>query len=93
MADNENTSRLLTNSEEIRKTMLAKNSDLYVENKAYKTGHPNSISDGDKKGREPEDVGGSVGTSVDIETRESMLAKNSDLYSCGNIYTAGSDNV
>jgi hypothetical protein len=93
MADGENTSRLLTSSEEIREAMLAKNGKLYTEGKEYKTGHPNSISDGDEKGRDPEDEGGSIGTSVDIENREAMLAKNGNLYTCGNEYTAGSDNV
>jgi len=93
MADGENTSRLLTNSEEIRKTMLAKNGDLYIEGKGYNTGHPNSISDGDEKGRDPEDEGGTIGTLTDIETREEMLAKNSCMYTCGNEYSEGSDNV
>lgn len=93
MVNNENNSRLLTNSEEIRKAMLAKNSDLYIEGKEYKTGHLNTISDGDEKGRDPEDIGSSIGTLTDIENRETMLAKNSSLYTCGNEYTAGSDNI
>lgn len=91
MADNENPSRLLTNSEEIRKKMLAKNGDLYVEGSEYNTGHPNSISDGDEKGRDPEDIGGQVGTSVDIEVESKLMGKN--LYNPNNQYTEGSDNV
>jgi len=89
MAD-ENISNLLVNSEEMRNCLLAKNKKLYTEGSQYKTGHPNSISDGDDKGRDPEGDGGSVGTITDIEKRNCLLAKNSNLYTTGNEYGAGS---
>ena len=87
MAD-ETISNLLVNSEEFRNKLLAKNKELYTEGSEYKTGHPNSISDGDEKGRDPEDEGGSIGTSIDIQKENALTAKNK--YNCNNEYAAGS---
>lgn len=87
MAD-ETISNLLVNSEELRKCSLAKNSGLYTEGSEYKTGHPNSVSDGDEKGRDPEDEGGSIGTSIDIQKENALIAKNK--YNSNNQYAAGS---
>lgn len=88
MADD--TSRLLTNGEEFRKKALAKNADLYTPEDEYKTGHPNSIADNDKKGRDPEEDGSTViGTSIDIEKRKDALKKNAGLYYKGHEYNSG----
>ena len=87
MAD-ETISNLLVNSKDIREKMLAKNADLYTEGKEYKTGHPNSISDNDEKGRDPEEEGASIGTNTDICMNNCLIVKNK--YNSGCEYAAGS---
>jgi len=89
MAEEKGSSRLLTNSEEFRNKLLAKNSDGYTTGNEYLPGHADTISDGDDRGRDPEDDGGSVGTNEDITMRDNLLAKNSDLYTKDNPYGQG----
>lgn len=89
MAD-ENGSRLLTNSEDLRTCSLAKNSAGYTPAKEYCAGSSDTLSDGDNKGRDPESAGGTIGTAIDIKMRDNLLAKNADRYTPGNEYCAGS---
>jgi len=84
----EDSSRLLNSSEDFRSCSIAKNSCHYVPSKQYCAGVPDTMSDGDNRGRDPQD-GGDVGTQIDIKMRESLLAKNADRYTPGNEYTAG----
>jgi hypothetical protein len=85
MADEES-SRLLENSEDFRTCSIAKNSCHYTPNTQYCAGVPDTISDGDNRGRDPQDIGGEVGTQIDIKMRECSLAKNADRYTPGNEY-------
>ena len=89
----EESSRLLANSEDFRTCSVAKNSAGYTPGSEYCAGTPDTISDGDNRGRDPEDGGGSIGTSIDIETREKLLAKNADRYTKGNQYCAGHEDT
>jgi len=82
----EENSRLLTDSEDLRTCSIAKNSSHYIPNKEYCAGVPDTISDGDNRGRDPKDIGGEVGTQIDIKMRDSLLAKNADRYTPGNEY-------
>jgi len=61
-------SRLLKNSKEYRETLLQKND--YNTSDEYVLGHPDTISDGDNKGRS------TIGTAIDIARRNELLAKN-----------------
>jgi len=84
MADE--SSRLLENSEDFRNCSIAKNSCHYTPTKEYCAGVPDTISDGDNRGRDPQDIGGEIGTQIDIKMRECSLAKNADRYTPGNEY-------
>jgi len=85
MADEES-SRLLANSADYRTCSIAKNSKGYTPGKEYLPTTPDTISDGDCRGRDPETEGASIGTNKDIEMREKLLAKNADGYTPGNEY-------
>ena len=85
MADEES-SRLLANSADYRKCSIAKNADGYIPGKEYLPTTPDTISDGDNRGRDPETEGGSIGTNIDIETRNKLMAKNTDGYTYGDEY-------
>lgn len=87
MAD-ETISNLLVNSEDLRKCSLAKNSDRYTEGNEYCASHPDTLSDGDNRGRDPEDEGGSIGTKKDIQMNNCLIVKNH--YNSDNEYAAGS---
>lgn len=87
MADE--SSRLLANSSDYRNCSIAKNSDGYTPSSQYCAGVPDTLSDGDERGRDPEGAGGSIGTAKDISMRECLMAKNSDRYTTGNQYCAG----
>lgn len=87
MAD-ETISNLLVNSKDIREKMLAKNADGYTEGNEYCASHPDTISDGDERGRDPEDEGASIGTKKDIKMNNCLIVKNK--YNSGNEYAAGS---
>lgn len=77
-----------------REKMVAKNADGYTKDKEYGAGHPDTFSDGDDKGRDPEQEGGSIGTKTDIANRNCMMAKNTDGYSPTNQYLpATSDTI
>jgi len=82
----EETSRLLENSAELRTCSLAKNSAGYTPGKEYLPTTPDTISDGDNRGRDPESEGAIIGTQIDIETRTKQMAKNADGYTYGNEY-------
>lgn len=85
-------SRLETTSEEYRKCSIARNADHYTPNKEYCEGSPDVISDGDMKGRNPQDptsASSPVGTSFDIKERADQLARNAKLYTCGKEYCEG----
>ena len=85
MADEES-SRLLANSEDLRNCSIAKNSKGYTPGKEYLPTTPDTLSDGDNRGRDPETDGGTIGTNIDIETRNKQMAKNADGYTYGNEY-------
>jgi len=87
MADE--SSRLLINSEDFRTCSIAKNSKGYKPGSEYCAGSPDTISDGDCRGRDPQNGGASIGTDKDIQMRECLLAKNADRYIFGNEYCAG----
>jgi len=77
---------------DMRNCSLAKNAALYTPGNEYLPAHADTISDGDDKGRDPEDGNQhnpNIGTTIDIGMRECLLAKNSDRYTPGNEYCAG----
>ena len=65
-------SRLLNSSKEFRDALTKKNT--YSTTKNYNLAHKNALSDGDENGKG--EFNGSIGSKTDIETRESLLAKN-----------------
>jgi len=71
-------SRLETISKEYYDCSLAQNAARYTVNKEYLPSTPDTISDGDMKGRDPKDgsASSSVGTVLDIEKRNALLASN-----------------
>ena len=88
MADEES-SRLLENSKDYRTCSIAKNADGYIPGKEYLPTTPDTISDGDNRGRAPEDgnqQNPQIGTQIDIDTRNKQMAKNADGYTYGNEY-------
>jgi hypothetical protein len=85
----EESSRLLANSTSFRDCAVAKNSCLYTLNNIYCAGVPNTISNGDEKGREPQVEGGEIGTTTDVKMRNCLMARNTDGYTCSNQYCAG----
>jgi len=85
MADEES-SRLLASSADFRKCSIAKNADGYIPGKEYLPTTPDTISDGDNRGRDPERDGGTIGTNIDIETRNKLMARNADGYTYGDEY-------
>jgi len=87
MADE--SSRLLVNSEHFRTCSIAKNSKGYIPGSEYCAGVPDTISDGDCRGRDPQDDGGSIGTNKDIQMRNCLMTKNADGYTYENQYCAG----
>ena len=85
-------SKLSESSVDYRNCSMAKNSCGYTPGDQYLPAHEDTLSDGDEKGRDPEDGNQhslSIGTKTDVAMRECLLAKNSDLYSRGNEYCAG----
>jgi hypothetical protein len=82
----EESSRLLENSVDYRNCSIGKNSGSYIPTNEYCAGSSDTLSDGDNRGRDPEDIGGSIGTQIDIKMRECSLAKNSDRYTNDNQY-------
>lgn len=86
MADE--TSRLLTISKDFRTCSIAKNGMGYVPGKEYLPATSDTISDGDDRGRDPKTDGGSIGTKIDIDTRNKQMAKNADGYTYGDEYGA-----
>jgi hypothetical protein len=68
---------------------LAKNADRYTPGNEYLPATPDTLSDGDCRGRDPESQGASIGTNKDIQMRNCLMAKNADGYTYGNQYCAG----
>lgn len=89
----EESSRLLDNSESFRTCSIAKNKAGYTPESEYCAGVPDTISDGDNRGRDPEADGGSIGTIRDIEMRNKLMAKNSDGYTKGDEYCIGHEDT
>jgi len=89
MANQDNESKLSKISEQYLNCTIVMNSSRYLPNAPYEIGHPNTISDGDDKGRDPDGGSGSIGTSKDIYERTCMLAKNSDRYTSAKPYGVG----
>ena len=90
--NNECPSNLSTISEQFRKDNLVKNSCRYVDGKEYKIGSADVISDGDCRGRDPKDPNSAtstIGTNLDIVTRNEQLVRNSNRYTCGHEYGSG----
>ncbi len=73
----------------MRNCLMARNSDGYTKNDQYGPGHEDTLSDGDNKGRDPEDVDAPIGTKIDIDNRNCSLSKNSGLYTKGHQYCSG----
>lgn len=71
---------LLNDSAEFRDKNVSKN--IYGKNSQYTNGHPNTQSDGDVKGKDG--IGDQVGSSVDIQARTSMTARN--IYNKNKMY-------
>jgi hypothetical protein len=89
----EESSRLLSNSESFRTCSIAKNGAGYTPNSQYCAGVPDTVSDGDNRGRDPEADGAPVGTVCYIEMRDKLMAKNSDYYTKGDEYCAGHEDT
>jgi hypothetical protein len=85
----EESSRLLVNSKAYWTCSIAKNGDGYVPGQEYNLDSADTISDGDCRGRDPKNAGGSIGTNKDIDMRNCLMAKNSDGYTYGNEYCEG----
>jgi hypothetical protein len=83
----EESSRLLSNSESFRTCSITKNSAGYTPNSEYCAGVPDTISDGDNRGRDPESQDSCIGTKIDIGKRTASVSKN--LYKGGNEYCSG----
>lgn len=66
-------SRLEEISEPFRKDAVVRNS--YNPNDEYSGTHPNSLSDGDEKGK-GDDGSGQAGSATDIKTREKSVVRN-----------------
>jgi len=73
-------SRLVDLSKQFRDRELARNE--YDNNDQYLGTHPNSLSDGDEKGKG--ELSGSIGSRTDILTRKRSTARN--LYNEENPY-------
>jgi len=77
-------SRLETISKEYRECTLVLNSCRQTANNQYCSGSQDVISDGDCRGRDPEDGGAgsaaTVGTNCDIAEREKQMVKNAARY-------------
>lgn len=92
----EGSSRLLRDSAVYRNCSLTFNADLYTRRDEYDVNSPYIVNcDGDGRGRDPKNPEkiNEAGTSSDIKNRDDMLAFNSNLYTCGNEYGAGTGNV
>ena len=89
MADE--SSRLLESGAEFRTCSIAKNGSGYIPGKEYSPTTPDTISDGDNRGRDPQNDGGSIGTNIDIQTRSALIVKNnytsSKEYGLGHVDT------
>ena len=77
----------------MRECSLAKNAGYYTPGNEYQPSHQDTISDGDCRGRDPEDGGDSIGTDKDIAMRECLMAKNSDMYTFNNQYLPGHEDT
>ena len=66
----EENSKLSEISKKYRDILMAKNGELYTIGSEYNAEHPNTISDGDAKGRED------MGNSIDIKKRDYLIKKN-----------------
>ena len=89
---NECTSNLLTISEQFRTKNLICNSGLYVCACRYGEGHPNTLSDGDDKGRnpvDPHDLTATIGTKTDITERTDNKLCNGKYNCCRGYYGEG----
>ena len=82
----DNSSRLLVNGASFRDENLVRNSGRYTCAKEYCAGSPDTISDGDCKGRDPQAPGAPIGTNEDIADRTCSIAKNSKHYTPGHEY-------
>lgn len=89
----DNSSRLLEIGKEFRECSIVKNSGGYILGKnEYKEGNPDTISDGDDRGRDPLDstsASSSIGTNTDIGLRITQLSRNNCLYSKSKPYGEG----
>lgn len=89
-------SKLSESSADFRTCSVAKNSCGYTPGHEYCPAVSETISDGDNKGRDPEDGNQhnpNIGTTIDIAMREKLMAKNADLYSPGNEYCRGHEDT
>ena len=105
-------SRLSENSADFRICSIAKNSSALAKDKwggytpgnEYCAGIPDTQSDGDNRGRDPQDGNQQsldIGTKTDIAMRQCLMAKNTPTkaddnwtgYNRGNQYCAGSEFV
>lgn len=93
MAENNDgigSSRLSEISQQFYTCSMIRNSSRYVPENKYDVAHPDTISDGDCRGRDPEAPdSASIGTNKDIFERECQLVKNSCLYTQANPYGEG----
>ena len=81
---------------DMRKCSMAKNSDGYTPGNEYLPAHDDTISDGDNKGRDPEDgnqQNEQIGTTIDIDMRNCSMAKNSDGYTKNDQYLPGHEDT
>lgn len=93
--DYDETSRLLSSSEDFRNCSIAKNGALYTPGDEYNRKSSYIIScDGDGRGRDPQSGDqndAEIGTTCDQVCRTFLTARNA--YNCGNEYGVGSGNV
>jgi hypothetical protein len=86
----DDSSKLLEISQQFLSCNIIRNSCRYTTENQYNVAHPDTISDGDCRGRDPETpTSTSIGTNKDIFERDCQLVKNSHLYTSGNPYGEG----
>lgn len=93
MAENNNgvgPSNLTEISKQFYECSMVRNSCRYLPENQYDVVHPDTLSDGDCRGRDPlKPESASIGTNKDIFERNCQLIINSDLYTSANPYGEG----
>jgi len=77
----------------MRNCLIVKNSCGYTPSNEYNITNKDVMSDGDCRGRDPQGSSGIIGTNIDINMRNCLIAKNGCGYTPSNEYTIGNKDV